>query len=566
MMDLLRRWFGGREREGLVEDRRIDGVEVHIDRAPVCVALRASASTGALLAKPRLRKASRGMVPLALLAHKAKQFDDGLYAAVEIAASNGAGLLPGKRAWLAEIGRELAGGAPEPGVVTVLAAASLGAPGDLRLAKPMAAAVAAALARFEEDPARSKPMGFYTWSDDLRRIFRRDRMLAQGLPDAGLEAITAAVRDDAGRRAAYAAHLDLAAKLTNALAPGCSDLRGLLAGYGDEAPPGSVSLFPPARAHETDVAKEVLDDRPIPEGFSLADEMLRRVRAGALSLAPTATSGWYDWQWWALETLAAPDRAAEAGKLVLDDTYRAWLADLFRGLMALTRETHGKQLITIRVGAAEFAELPRTIEIGPDLRVEPHATFYLRRALGYRFVRGVLEAALGARALADLRRLRADGPVGASLAEELHAMEALFLGAYAVSSVDLGLPPSADPGAAAALPAFLTWRRKIAGDIDLSADARMMVPLFHDEGRGRTKVLAFLGWSEREITARFATPPQVEVRAPNVEVDFTSQREALLHPVTVELYVSKVLDRREMRALCDAKKTREAIVAALASR
>jgi hypothetical protein len=41
------------------------------------------------------------------------------------------------------------------------------------------------------------------------------------------------------------------------------------------------------------------------------------------------------------------------------------------------------------------------------------------------------------------------------------------------------------------------------------------------------------------------------------------QHERLPSPVTVELYVSKLLDRREMRALCDAKKTRTAIVRAL---
>jgi hypothetical protein len=53
------------------------------------------------------------------------------------------------------------------------------------------------------------------------------------------------------------------------------------------------------------------------------------------------------------------------------------------------------------------------------------------------------------------------------------------------------------------------------------------------------------------------------VRAPDVDVEFEVQRERVTYPVTVEVYVSKLLDRREMRALCDAKKTREAIVAAL---
>jgi hypothetical protein len=180
-------------------------------------------------------------------------------------------------------------------------------------------------------------------------------------------------------------------------------------------------------------------------------------------------------------------------------------------------------------------------------------------------VRGALAAAFGERALAGIMRLRAEGSVGAALADELRAMETLFLGAYAASSADLGLPPDGDPEAAAALPGFLAWRGAIGMDPDLSVDARMMVPLFHDVERDKIKVLAFLGWTRRPISASFSTPPRVEVGEPEVVVAFKDQCDQLVHPVVVELYVSTILDRAEMRALCAAKKTRSQIVAALSS-
>ena len=47
--------------------------------------------------------------------------------------------------------------------------------------------------------------------------------------------------------------------------------------------------------------KQLYGNRPIPEGFDLADEMIRRIRDGSLKLAPTETSGWYDHVNWTLD-------------------------------------------------------------------------------------------------------------------------------------------------------------------------------------------------------------------------------------------------------------------------
>ncbi|HWC88100.1 MAG TPA: hypothetical protein VG433_00535, partial [Pirellulales bacterium] len=70
-----------------------------------------------------------GFVSASALAQKAKQFDDGLYAAIELAAERGAGPLAGKTAMLESLCRALAaqsGQPPSQAPATVLAAAKLG--------------------------------------------------------------------------------------------------------------------------------------------------------------------------------------------------------------------------------------------------------------------------------------------------------------------------------------------------------------------------------------------------------------------------------------------------------
>jgi len=106
----------------------------------------------------------------------------------------------------------------------------------------------------------------------------------------------------------------------------------------------------------------------------------------------------------------------EAGCLELDASYRKQLLELFKGILALTRETHIKQLEAPLAGAARQ---PIMIRIFPELSVEPLATYYFRRAASYSFIRKILEATFGAPALENMHRLTATGPVPSTLAEEL---------------------------------------------------------------------------------------------------------------------------------------------------
>jgi hypothetical protein len=525
------------------------------------------------------------MVSGALLAQKAKQFDDGLYAAVDLAAQRGAGRYPGKTDLLSGLARALAPGAAARSGNTdtvILAACRLGGV-PATVPKGMEKAVEAALASFRGDALRSKPIAFYTWSAPLAAIFQQDRMLQTELKGAaGIEAVARALHGDPAARAAYEAYLALVARLTNPLTG--PDLRGPLGTLdagGSDFPEKRVSFFPASRAHETDLVMKLYGNRPISEGFNLMDDLIRRVRTGAIDLTPTAVSGWYDYQTWSLEPLAAPERASEAARLTLSASYRRQLEELFRGIMALSRETHIKQIEITAPAAAPAGpgREPVTIFIRPALSAEPLATCYARRGAAYRFVRSVLEETFGAEALNSLRRQTPAGPVTAALAAELDTMEALFAGASAAVSHDLGMEaliatPTGGAGrardSAADRDTFLRWATSASADPDLGRDVRMMVPVFFDRARGKTKVWVFLGWSERRVTFSFARPPAVEVtrdgRAATRDeavVAFADSGATFAYPVTAEVYVNQILNRDEFRAHCNRYKTPSAILANL---
>jgi len=503
-------------------------------------------------------------VSAGLLALKAKQFEDGLYAAVEIASQYGNGTFPSRVTLLQTLRRRLAADT-STGAVVLQGAYEYGQgiilPDTPERLRPL---VAQAKAEFEADEKRSKPIGFYTWSPPLFGIFRQDRMLQTPLTtSADVEPLAAALRSDPEARRAYEAWLRLAARLTNPLVG--SDL------LSDAGPPSTSNprrFLPASRSHEAELAKRLWGGRNVPEGSSLFDELIPRVKAGTLSLAPGPDSGWYDHVTWSLEVLLRPDTAPEASQLVFTPSYCAYLDELFKGLLALTRETHVKQLEMPFCGACLP---PPQIHVWPALHVEPLATHYRRRADAYRFVRGVLAEAFGPEALRTLTRQTARGPVRIDLDTELTFMERLFDGAAETALVEMGSPLASDTERARGDRAvFDAWRMTAHLDPDLAADARMMVPVFHDVERDMTKVWVFLGWQDRPIHITYERKPAVVslARLPGgdehkPEPLFHAQHFRIPYPVVAEVFVKELLDRNELRARCDRYKTRSAILKSL---
>jgi hypothetical protein len=541
---------------------------------------------------PRPWPAAGGIASAAALALKAKQFDDGLYAATELAAQNGAGRYPGKVSLLTALVRSLAeaASANTADVLGVLCGAC--ELGGLNVAVPQSATagVKETVAAFLQDELRSKPIGFYTWTGDLEAIFRQDRMLQTEVRSkAGIEALIHVLRTNEWLRDVYVSYLNLIARLTNPFAK--PDLRPLLADADPDrkqAPPEESFFFPPSRAHETDLIMKLYGDQPIPEGFNLMNELIARIRSGDLQLRPTEQSGWYDYQIWSIEPLAIPDKMPEAKRLRLDERYREHLLELFKGIYALTRETHAKQLL-MPCPAAALSPVKK-IYIQPELSAEPLATSYLRRALSYRFIRHVLAEIFGADALRRLRRLTPKGLSSLDLAEELDGLETLFYGAHVTVSHQLGLTADATaelgsgkgPGADAER--FANWAKNLEKDEDLGQDARMMVPVFYDLQRRKTKVWLLLGWTRKRLRIYFATPPpvvdgagsgaasavaglfgrrfgrQAQPEQDQPKVVFGEAYKDLACPVTAEVYVERILHRDEFRRHCDTYKTQFAIL------
>ena len=89
----------------------------------------------------------------------------------------------------------------------------------------------------------------------------------------------------------------------------------------------------------------------------------------------------------------------------------------------------------------------------------------------------------------------------------------------------------------------------------------MMVPVFYDVQRRKTKVWAFLGWRTTPVDVEYRVPPTVLAVEPSAggraavgdppPVLFSGDRYEFAVPVMAEVYVSRLLDRDEFRRHCD---------------
>lgn len=504
------------------------------------------------------------MVSAGELFHKAKQFDDRLLATVELAAQRGVGKLPGKGPLLTELAGDL--GQTFGMVATLIHAACRLGNLPIQTPESLETTLENTLARFHADPFRSQPLGFWTWSPELSALFRQDRLLQAPIQEPGdALALATTLQANSTRWAAYCAHLDLAARLTNPLHQG--DLRHRLTQPSTAASPDGWRFLPPSHSHETELIERMFGSTFIPSGFDLAEELIAQIRTGEIDLRPTQDSGWYGWLAWALVPLVLLDATPEARRVRFAGRYRDHLRDLFEAFLGLARETHIKQVRCALAGC----KMTKTIYLDPGISVEPLATCYLRRAEAYRFIHGVLTDVLDASTLSDLPLVGPEGETTVRLAQGLDDMEALFRGAYAVVCDEIGLVPESRD-LATDVARFQRWSRDRSNDPDLTRDARMMVPVYFDLYRKKTRVWAFLGWRPLAVEIGFQRQPQVlgcqwvgeddkvNHRPPQTpDVSFRRVYGTVASPVFSELSVGRVLDRDEFQSLCDQHQTAAAI-------
>ncbi len=503
-----------------------------------------------------------------LIDGKAKQFDDGLYAALDQAYFAGKGdALPSLLAMLKRLREKIDKRSPAADYL----AAGISLAGDsANLAEPARRLANAFLA----DQVKSKPIAFYTWTPALSACFRVLRFFAEPIRDPAVSGeIARVLKDDPALLAKYRKALGFYAKLSNPLV-GLSpaDL------IGNESPgsQASLSLFPPSSSRETQLFNRLFP-LGVPEDANLMRTLIKAIRSGTVDLQPRKNSGWYDYQVYALETLLLPGRGEEASRLLLTKGYKRRMFEAFQALITKRRETHS--LLEKTAEAPTMFVRPEELgSLTPRLRVEPCPSYFLRTARSYGFLADFLESTLGEPTLKSLHGLRETGPREKDLFAELQFMRSLFYGLYLLSAEDIGQKPTLLPDEpvdrADCEKTAANWLANFKTDADLAADSRVAAPVYYDSRNGTTRVWMTLGVRLAHLDARYARAPRIrpEKLGGNWE-EFDSGKlvpAEYLIPVDefaeVELQAGRVLDRAELRTVCDRFKTKAAITKALLHR
>jgi len=491
-----------------------------------------------------------------MLDGKAKQFDDGLCAALDLACHAGIdGALEGD----VHLVRRIFDAVPRDGAAAPFLAAGL-AIADVRVDIADSARAEKWKRAFEKNELASKPIGFFTWSDALGQAFRFHRFFKTPLDSADravASEISAVFARDAALRADQERRLALSARVHNPAAT-----RPLV--DVDASTHGSVALFPPMSSRETELFARLFPDG-VPRDTSLMSELVRRVRSGEVDLSPRPNAGWLDHQVHALETLLLPERGEERNKLILTKRYKKRMLEAFEALLTKRLETH-------MMAAGYKSESLRPPQgLRPTMRVEPCPTYYLRTARAYAFLAGVLDAALGEKALRSIRGLRDGGDRGVDAFTELRSTRDLFYGLHLVSCDDLGLRPAFakdEPVDADACRAAATaWLARAFDDPDLAVDTRVAIPVYADDRT--TRCWGTLGVRVARLNIRWETRPRLKpadgpgewTEAPDCD------RAQYLIPVDefgeFSLRAGHVLSREEFRKACGRGANRAEILDAL---
>ena len=491
-----------------------------------------------------------------------KQIDDTIYAGIEQAVQVGLEpTLQPKQNILSEALDYLVANrssAADEAIIWVSVALRLGG-ATPTIPTDLIAAVEAVESDFLASDMEAKPIGFYTWSEQLQQIWRQDRMLQRELPSPESScALAAAIGANPDRQELYLRLTELYSKLTNPLRsslvdmldigtePSCSDF-------------GTRAFLSASRTPEVTLFEELYPLGVPPETDLMAD-LISAIRDGLLDLAPRPEHGWYQYQLYALETLLVTDNSEERAKIAFMARYKERLQEAFTTMLVQHRETHVKQTGPVPVAAPEL--------FTPHFRLEPLATVYVRHARSYVFLETALDAVMGSTFLDTAVAVDADGNMAESLRERIHHGRDLFYGLYIVACQDIGLGFSldavGDPGVWDYIPlgeAADQWLLDLPDDSIAQADVRVMIPIAYLAG-DRAKYWAVLG--VRATIAGYSYIGGTDVSPPDPE---DQARVWLPTEQFLEVESSATpLTREEFRELCDQHQTAAAIQAALEAR
>ncbi len=505
-----------------------------------------------------------------LIDGKAKQFDDGLVAALAQASLQGKS--PKLPNHLAVVRRLLAKVGPDSPAAPFLAA-GLALVGEKTQLPPEAEQEKTSWLRaFDANEVLSKPIGVYTWTRTLSNGYRFHHFFQQPFDRRDLtipQAIAQALGEDEDLLADYRRAVAFDSGLTNP--PECLVVTDLLDASRTPTPGQGVALFPPSTTPEGELFARLFPDG-VPPGADLMRALIERIRSGEVDLTPKKSSGWYDHQIYALETLLLPEHGDESRKLLLTKSYKLRMLEAFKALMTKRRETHA---LAAKAGAAPSPRPPTQVK--PRLRVEPCPSYYLRTARAYAFLAAFLESAVGEDVLTTLHGLREGGERTPSLRDELDSMRDLFYGVALLSAEDIGMrlalhdDEPVDPDRCERL--ATDWLAHALQDPDLAVDTRVSIPIYADPGRKITRLWATLGVRLTRLEASFARSPRIKPKEGEGSEDWKAVEPSTLATsyyliavdefAEVELRGNRALTRKELRIVCDQQKTKEAIVTTL---
>jgi hypothetical protein len=234
-----------------------------------------------------------------------------------------------------------------------------------------------------------------------------------------------------------------------------------------------------------------------------------------------------------------------------------------------------KQLDVGGTAATAYEQPPNVVDVYPVLPLEPFATFYIRSARAYAFVHALLVTTMGADFMSRAHRVLETGTRATpSLEDELTARISLAYGLHIVAAKSLGVHPSLTADEATQYPMAKAesdaraWLDALGSNVDATRDPRVIVPLEIDPDSGNTIYSAVIGTKLIKAQASFY---------PGFEPVIVSTHDCVLGklaPYEPYLAIGRTVQisrpsaappptRTELRALCDAKQTEDAIVFAL---
>lgn len=475
----------------------------------------------------------------------AKQFDDGLMAAVTLAMAGGgnhelpdiAGLLQACR------DRAESGTAAREWLSVALFL------GD-HLSKDEKAGLSGELrsrAKQFRGSADGKPLGFFGWNSELKNTWLLLKFLQQPLNPPEADQLTQLLRNNSGLAEQYTELLLTVGRLSNP-----TRKPGLLTGQAE-------IFLPPAGMKEDHLFDRLYRNTGVPPGIDLMHSFVKAIRDGTVNLQPRGQGGWYDHQIHTLETFLMPERGAESDRLMLTKRYKQRMLEAFKSIVTVRRELHSG----LGYPTAARAAMPLTLE--PRLRVEPNPTYFLRMARSYRFISGVLRKALAIHGTNELVGLREDGRRDGRLADELERMTRRFYGLHLVSCEDIGMRPELRPDEPVdrerAMSEAVDYLKKWRMDPDMSADVRVSTPVLVQPTGYR--LWCKFGVRPAKLFVSYVRPPSTRRKGGDgkwIEAIGGSSRFIILVDEFAEVHAPLPLDRAELRAACDEHVTKDQIL------